>query len=35
MRQKFNKIQTDYENNITMMNKHIDDIKTQNIDLQR
>lgn len=35
LRNKFAKTQIDYDKNIKLMNMHIDDLKTQNIDLQK
>lgn len=35
MREKFGKAQIEYEKNIKLMNMHIDDLKTQNMDLQK
>jgi predicted RNase H-like nuclease (RuvC/YqgF family) len=34
MREKFAKNQNDYEKNIRLINSHVDDLKTQNMDLQ-
>jgi hypothetical protein len=34
LRDRFNKTQGEYEKNIKLMNLHIDDLKSQNMDLQ-
>lgn len=35
LRERFNKTQVEYDKNIKLMNMHIDDLKTQNMDLQQ
>jgi len=35
LRERFNKTQLEYDKNIKLMNMHIDDLKTQNMDLQQ
>lgn len=35
LRQKYARNQNDYEKNIKLINMHVDDLKTQNMDLQR
>ena len=33
--ERFNKTQIEYDKNIKLMNMHIDDLKTQNMDIQQ
>ena len=35
LRERFNKTQIEYDKNIKLMNMHIDDLKTQNMDIQQ
>jgi len=35
LREKFAKVQSEYEKNFKLMNGHIDDLKTQNMDLEK